>query len=244
VKWIAPVLALALVVAACGASTGGESTTTVVTGSAPTSASTSTTVPQPVRILVLGDSYASGEGVDPSEAWPAQLTDALVDENVTAQVDLIARTGWTSQRVAGELYRQQPTGKYDLVIIGVGSNDHFNQYGVDHLETGVDQLVGTAEFLVDDPSDIVMLSIVDWRVTPRGVEEFAGSWRAGPLEPYNEFLAATAAERGHRFIDVTAVSLAQADDPALTNDDGFHASPALYSRWVDLMTPVVLDAVS
>jgi lysophospholipase L1-like esterase len=244
VKWIAPVLAVALVVAACGASTSGQSTTTVVTDSTPASASTSATAPQQVRILVLGDSYASGEGVDPSEAWPAQLTAALVGENVTADVDLIARTGWTSQRVAGELYREQPSGPYDLVIIGVGSNDHFNQYGVDHLKTGVDQLVGTAEFLVEDPDDIVLLSIVDWRVTPRGVEQYAGTWRAGPLAPYNEFLAAVAAEGGHRFIDVTAVSLGQADDPALTNADGFHASPALYARWVELMTPVVLEAVS
>ncbi|MDJ0962163.1 MAG: GDSL-type esterase/lipase family protein [Acidimicrobiia bacterium] len=243
-KWIAPILGLALVVAACGATSSDAETTTTTLDTTPASASTSTAAPQQVRILVLGDSYAAGEGVDSSEAWPAQLTAALVGENVTAEVELIAQTGWTSQRVAGELYRRQPSGPFDLVVIGVGSNDHFNQYGVDSLEVGVDQLVGTAEFLVDDPSDIVLLSIVDWRVTPRAQEQYVGTWRMGPLEPYNEALAAIAADGGHRFIDVTAVSLVQADDPTMTNDDGFHASPQLYRRWVDLMTPVVVDAVS
>ncbi len=243
-KWIAPLLAVALVVAACGATSSDTSTSTSVADTTPASASTSTIVPQPVRILVLGDSYASGEGVDESDTWPSQLTDALAGEGVAAEIDVIAQTGWTSQRVAGEVDRRKPSGRYDLVVIGVGSNDHFNQFGVDHLETGVNQLVGTAGFLVENPGDIVLLSIVDWRVTPRGVEQYAGTWRAGPLEPYNEALSAIAAERGHRFIDVTAVSLAQADDPSLTNDDGFHASPSLYAQWVELMTPVVVDAVS
>ena len=43
----------------------------------------------------------------------------------------------------------------------------------------IDQFIASAESKWQTPSDIVLLSIVDWRVTPRALEEFAGTW-GGP----------------------------------------------------------------
>ncbi|HJR10855.1 MAG TPA: SGNH/GDSL hydrolase family protein, partial [Rhodanobacteraceae bacterium] len=46
--------------------------------------------------LALGDSYTIGEGVAPSERWPAQLVARLRNEGIDiADPVIVATTGWT-----------------------------------------------------------------------------------------------------------------------------------------------------
>jgi lysophospholipase L1-like esterase len=206
------------------------------------SASSQALAAAPIRILVVGDSFVVGEGVSAIDTWPAQLVGGLSREGYSVEIEVIAETGWTSQRLAREVDRAKPPGPYDVVIICVGINDHFNQFGTRQLESGVNALFDEVEPLVSAAGDIVALSIVDWRVTPRGLM-FAGSWRDRDVGPYNETLAAAVAVRGGRIVDVTGVSLDQADDASLIANDGLHASGFLYTRWVDLMLPVVIDVI-
>jgi len=233
--WTLPVVVIVLLLGACEASE--ESVRPI-----PASASITSTLPQEVRVLVVGDSYAVGEGVGSDDAWPAQLAAALSTAQLHVAVEVIGGTGWTSQRVGREMDRADPSGPYDLVFVEVGINDHFNQFGTAQLQTGIQSLLDQAAPLVAAAGDVVVLSIVDWRRTPRGAE-YSGSWRDSAIDPYNDVLASAAAQGGHRYVDVTSMSLAQAQDPSLIADDGLHGSGVLYTLWVEVMLPVVLDAL-
>ncbi len=47
------------------------------------------------RYLALGDSYTIGEGVGPSERWPARLADLLRAEGLDVGApEIVAKTGF------------------------------------------------------------------------------------------------------------------------------------------------------
>lgn len=226
---------LVVLVAACGDRDVPPSSLTSPTATALPTTEASV---RNVRVLVLGDSYAVGEGVAEDESWPAQLGRALEGLGFDATFDVVAGTGWTSRRVASEFSGADLAASYDLVVIGVGVNDHFNQYGTVQFEAALDTITERAVDLVGDSGDVLILSIVDWRATPRG-KVYEGTWRDAPIEPYNDALALWAANGGHRFVDITDVSSRQEDDASLVSEDGLHASGELYALWVELMLPVL-----
>jgi lysophospholipase L1-like esterase len=57
---------------------------------------------QTIRYLALGDSYTIGESVSEDERWPNQLASLLQAHDISAEVTIIARTGWTTDELWGE----------------------------------------------------------------------------------------------------------------------------------------------
>jgi lysophospholipase L1-like esterase len=225
-----------VVLAGCG----GRSVDTVTAGSS--ASPTTSVVAGPVRVLVLGDSFAVGEGIEPDGAWPAQLATMLQAEGYDAEVTIIGDSGWTSRRVAGAFDRVEPGDGFGLVFVAVGVNDHFYQFSPGNLEAAVRRILDRANRLVDDPADVVVLSIVDWRATPRGMD-YAGTWRDTAVTPYNDVLEELAAAGGHRFLDVTTPSRAMAAEGSLVAGDGLHGSAQLYALWTEQLVPIALDAL-
>ena len=230
------VVLLLVVLAGCGAG----SVDTVAAGSSVPPATS--VAPGPVRVLVLGDSFAVGEGIEPDGAWPAQLATMLRAEGYDAEVTIIGDSGWTSRRVAGAFDRVEPGDVFELVFVAVGVNDHFYQFSPANLEAAVRRILDRASRLVDDPADVVVLSIVDWRATPRGMD-YAGTWRDTAVAPYNNVLVELTAAGGHRFLDVTTASRAMSVDGSLVAGDGLHGSAQLYAQWTDRLVPMALDAL-
>lgn len=54
---------------------------------------------KPIRYLALGDSYTIGEGVDTESRFPQQLSRRLRDDGLEVQLDVVARTGWTTDEL-------------------------------------------------------------------------------------------------------------------------------------------------
>jgi hypothetical protein len=227
---------LVALVAGCG----GAPVATGATGA--TSASTTASgAPHEVRVLVLGDSFAVGEGIEPDGAWPAQLAAALRPMGFEAEITTIGDTGWTSRRVADALDRGAAAVS-SLVVVAVGVNDHFYGFGSQRLRSNVDRILERSAPLVADPGDVIVLSIVDWRATLRGAE-YAGTWRDRALEPYNAVLEEIADAGGHRFVDVTTPSMAMSADESLVAADGLHGSARLYARWTEQILPFALETL-
>jgi lysophospholipase L1-like esterase len=193
---------------------------------------------KPIRFLALGDSYTIGEGVDPAQRWPAQLTEALRDQGLGIEDPLIiARTGWTTGDLLAALAEADPQGPFDLVTLLIGVNNQYQGRDLATYRQEFRSLLGLAINLTGgDPSKVLVLSIPDWGVTP-----FAeGRNRAQinlQIDQFNVINLEEAQAAGANYLDITPNSRQAADDLALLAPDGLHPSESMYATWVDLMLP-------
>ncbi|MEJ2086377.1 MAG: SGNH/GDSL hydrolase family protein, partial [Acidobacteriota bacterium] len=76
------------------------------------------------RIVVLGDSFTWGDGVEAEEAYPAVLQD-LLEQRAELDVEVInwSRPGWNTGRELKSVQPQLPVLDPDLLIIGYCLND-------------------------------------------------------------------------------------------------------------------------
>jgi len=197
---------------------------------------------KPFRILALGDSYTIGEGVDPSEGWPAQLVTKLRDEGLLLDDPLIiARTGWTTGNLLAAIEATDPQGPFDLVTLLIGVNNQYQGRDIESYRGEFLTLLGTAiDFAGGDPSRVVVLSIPDWGVTPfaqsRDRAQIATAIDQFNLVNREESLAA-----GVHYLDITPLSRQAAGDPTLLAADGLHPSGKKYAAWVELLLPITRE---
>jgi len=71
------------------------------------------------RVVVLGDSFSFGEGVDDGEAWPRRLQDLLPD----AEVVNLAVHGYGHDQMLIRLREEVPRYRPDLVLLGFFADD-------------------------------------------------------------------------------------------------------------------------
>lgn len=200
------------------------------------------------RYLALGDSYSIGEGVDGGQAWPRQLAPRLAaraDPPLT--VEVIARTGWSTDELLQALDAADPRPPWDLVSVLVGVNDQYRDRAVDQHLPFYGTLLTRAVALADgDPARVLSVSIPDWGGTGFGADDARGGEAiAAAIDAYNAAQRALCATRGIAHVDITGLSRQLAGDPAMTVADRLHPSAAQYRRWLDLIEPVArrcLDA--
>ena len=86
---------------------------------------------------------------------------------------------------------------------------------------------------------VFVLSIPDWGVTP-----FAGGQDSviGPqIDQFNSINKAISQNAGVNYLDITPISRQAATEPDLVAADGLHPSGKMYTLWVNLLEPMVLD---
>lgn len=195
-----------------------------------------------LRYLALGDSYTIGELVELGERWPVQLVSRLREAGASiADPEIIAVTGWTTDELMAGIEEASPQGPYDLVSLLIGVN---NQYrGCDEEEyrqefiTLLEQAIGFAE---GDRSNVVVVSIPDWSVTPFAKDRDQNQIST-EIDTFNAINREESEQRGVAYVDITPVSREDAHDPQLTTSDGLHPSGMMYAKWTDLIAPVVRD---
>jgi lysophospholipase L1-like esterase len=92
------------------------------------------------------------------------------------------------------------------------------------------------------PSDLIVLSIPDWSVTPFAAGHHQSAI-ATEIDAFNGVNRKAATEAGARYLDVTAASRQAMDNADLIAADGLHPSATMYSMWVDLLVPVALGVL-
>ena len=194
-----------------------------------------------IRYLALGDSYTIGEKVAPRNRWPSQLAGLLRNEDIEADVMIIARTGWTVQELWEGIQADPPEGTYDMVSLLIGVNDQYRGYPVEGYREDFRFMLNKAiEYAGGDPKRVVVLSIPDWAFTP-----FAGDRDSEPISlQIDEFNAVNLAETknaGAYYVDVTIISRMGLDDFDLIAPDGLHPSGKMYAMWAEKTLPVALD---
>lgn len=118
--------------------------------------------------LALGDSYTIGEQVPTEDNFPHQLVAMLNKEGVpTAEPEIIAVTGWTTDELAAAIKEKNITGTYSFVTLLIGVNNQYRNRTVENYREEFTALLKQAiDFADGRPKRVFVLSIPDWGVTP------------------------------------------------------------------------------
>ena len=185
-------------------------------------------------VLSIGDSYTIGEGVAPEERWPIQLAELLGDRGVSVEEPrIIARTGWTTDDLREALRRSVLEGPYELITLLVGVNDQFRGGEPAEYRQDLDRLIDLALPLVDDPSNLVMLSIPDYGATPFG-QRRAPERIAREIDAFNAIGLEIARKRGLRYVEITELTRERGADRDWLAPDELHPSGRMYLAWARL----------
>ncbi len=176
--------------------------------------------------MAMGDSLTEGLGVDPADAWPAQLEARLRAEGLAVAVTNAGVSGETSSGALARvdwILRQQP----QIVILATGGNDGLR--GVDPAITAdnIDQIVQKLQA----GGAVVVLAGMEM-VQNMGAE-YTGEFRA--LYP------AIAERRGAILVPFLLEGVAT--DPALNQPDFIHPNAAGYRIVVENLYPYVVQAI-
>jgi lysophospholipase L1-like esterase len=189
--------------------------------------------------LSLGDSYSIGEGVDADQRWPAQLAARLRAENRRVdRVDVLAKTGWTTDELLEASAQFAFSPPYDLVSLLIGVNNQYRGRSSENYAAEFSKLLDLAVFQAGSrPGHVIVVSIPDWGVTgfaaEKGVDAAAV---AAEIDRFNGCARDLTQQRGAHWIDITGITRGSARD--MLAEDGLHPSAAQYALWVDQILPI------
>jgi lysophospholipase L1-like esterase len=198
----------------------------------------------PITYLALGDSYTIGEQVTDQECFPVQ-TAALLRQQGYLVLDpqIIATTGWTTDELKAGITAAHITQTYDIVTLLIGVNNQYRGWSLTQYEAEFRDLLKTAiAFASNNPSQVVVLSIPDWGVTPfaadRNREQIAQE-----IDAYNAANKAIAQQLKVPYLDITGFTREAAHDKELVAADGLHPSGKDYRRWAAALLPLLQQAL-
>jgi lysophospholipase L1-like esterase len=194
-----------------------------------------------IRILSLGDSYTTGESVDPAARWPVQLAERLRKLGLSvADPVIVARTGWTTGELQAGIRHADPQGEYDLVTLLIGVNDQYRGQDVTQYRAQFRSLMQQSIDLAGgNPGRVVVVSIPDWGVTPFA-EGLDRELIRDEIDGFNDANRLVTEAFGAVYVDITPDSRRAEQFPDLIAGDGLHPSGKMYASWVELMLPDIL----
>lgn len=195
----------------------------------------------PITYLALGDSYTIGQGVEESMRWPNLLKYKLKANNVdVSQVDIIAKTGWTTNNLLRAIDEQNPTS-YDLVSLLIGVNNQFQGTPISVFESEFDELLVICQEIAGGSEGVFVVSIPDYGVTPFGSAYGNAETIAREIDQYNNYIQTKCREKGILYIDITYLSRVLADSQEALVSDQLHPSGFQYSKWIEVINIAVLE---
>lgn len=198
---------------------------------------TSEATPQVIKYLALGDSYTIGSGIDSIQGWPVQLSEALDSNNYSVdELQVIARLGWRTDNLLAAI-EDTPKDSFNLVSLLIGVNNQFQRRPLEYFQTQFDTLLQKAILLSGEPTRVFVVSIPDYGVTPFGQSN--AEQIGAELEQYNAYMAEQSQLFNIPFIDITELSRELGASEGALATDNLHPSAMQYSRWVELIYPVV-----
>lgn len=192
--------------------------------------------------LALGDSYTIGEGVSENERYPVLLQDSLEASGIhLSDLQIIARTGWTTDELSEAIDQAELSTPYDLVTLLIGVNNQYRGRTPDNYRPEfVNLLERAVEYAGGNSGRVIVLSIPDWGVTPfaegRDKEQIARE-----IDAYNAINREESEKAGVAWVDVTAISREAASRPELLAPDGLHPSGLMYRYWVNDLFPLAFE---
>ena len=193
-----------------------------------------------LQYLALGDSYTIGEAVTENENFPIQLVNQLSSQNIIFETPLIiAQTGWTTNELMSAIAEKNIRENFDLVTLLIGVNNQYRQRSLDEYEKHFEQLLQQAiGFACNNPDHVIVISIPDWGITPFASDRDQNKISA-EIDAFNDVNKKIAIQHHSHYIDITPGSRLAKSDNSLLASDSLHPSGKEYSRWVNMIQPIV-----
>ena len=196
--------------------------------------SDSSTSKKTYSYLALGDSYTIGEQVKAEENFPNQAVQKLREKGFDVKSPvIIAKTGWTTDELQDAINKARLKKKYDFVTLLIGVNNQYRgQTVVDYIPQFETLLKQAIRFTGNDTSNVIVISIPDWGVTPfaEGRDRNKISLQIDEFNAANQLVAA---KFNVHYINITEGSRKAGQDATLLAGDGLHPSGKAYSAWAD-----------
>lgn len=186
-----------------------------------------------LSFLALGDSYTVGTSEIYKNCWPVQLKERLEKKKFNIKKPVIlAGAGWTTKKLLERLEAEKLPNTYDLVSLLIGVNNQYRNQNIADFEKDFILLLDKSIALAkNDKSNVLVLSIPDWSVTPfakmKDKEKIAKEIKA-----YNAIIKKETSKRDILYIDITKSSQQALFDTSLIAKDSLHPSKKMYRTWV------------
>jgi len=183
--------------------------------------------------LALGDSYTIGEQVEIIKSFPYQLVQLFrrAGHSFTAP-EIIAKTGWTSDELISHLEDYRTLEKYTIVSLLIGVNNQYRGRNVNEFKPEFRFLLNKAISYAHDPSNVFVVSIPDWGVTPFA-EGRDRKQIAVEIDDYNGACKEIAEELNIQFIEITNSQREDGTKDEFLAGDKLHPSAMEYGKWAE-----------
>jgi lysophospholipase L1-like esterase len=186
--------------------------------------------------LALGDSYTIGEQVLLEENFPNQTVQLL---NTTAggglikfaKPQIIATTGWATDELDDAITKANINTTFDIVSLLIGVNNQYRERAVKNFEIEFEHLLQRAiQFVNNKPTNVFVLSIPDWGVTPFAADRDKIRI-AEEIDAYNLVCKNAAQKFNTHFIDITTAQRIDGNKDEFLAADKLHPSGKEYKKW-------------
>ena len=195
-----------------------------------------------MNILALGDSYTIGERVSYENSWPGLLVEKLGNEGISANMKVIAHTGWTTDELLAAIEKEEITPRFDVVFLLIGVNNQYRGRNAEEYRKEFKVLLNKAiAFAGNNPAHVITLSIPDWAYTPYAENRDKKSI-SEEIDRFNMINKEETLNTYACYIDITGISREAGEDRSLITTDGLHPSDKMYEEWVRKIAPEVISA--
>ncbi len=197
-----------------------------------------------IKILSLGDSYTIGASVCETCRFPEQLKDSIqlkVGDRSTVELDVIARSGWTTGQLKNAIANEDLHQDYDITTLLIGVNNQFTRLPFDTFEKEFPELVVSAmRSCGNKKENVIIISIPDYAFTPFGNGDKLISEE---LDTYNTFIKNYCNQYSFTYVNITDITRKGFEQPELVASDGLHPSEIAYTQFVGRILPYALEKI-
>ncbi len=183
-----------------------------------------------VTYLALGDSYTSGVGVRPHEAFPEVLVRHWSALGCRVNLHNKARGGRTARGVFHQQLKEIAEIKPDLVSLGVGTNDIRLGVSVEEYLYWVGAILDELVSQGVPAHRIWVFPQPAWHLAPVALRIGSPEVLMQQRNLFNKSLRKLVLSRGMRYLEMGKMMQKQASIGDLS-PDLFHPSPRAYAAW-------------
>ena len=196
-----------------------------------------------IRYVAIGDSYTVATGIAEQNSWPSQLTRKLNKAGIKFElIGTFGIRGATSQQTIDQILPLLKGLDPDFITLLIGVNDWIRE-GISSKKftLRIKKLIDGIQKNLSIEENILIVTIPDFSCSPQKKEWGYGKSATNGITRLNRILKTEASLRGFPIVDIYPLSQDLCSKIEMFSGDGVHPSALQYSKWVDLISPYLLE---